>query len=91
VDVTESIQPSTSSDVLMFLPEGERAKNAVTIYSKTQIQMGNGVDRESDQVIWNGQTYRVAFSQLWKAYGYWFVMATQVSPQVVPTAPPSQE
>jgi hypothetical protein len=78
--LTESIQPSSASDMMQFLPEGDRSKRSVSIYSKTQINMGDGATTQSDLIIWNGTTYRVAFSQLWKAYGYWFVMATETSP-----------
>ncbi len=69
------IQPASSADMVRFLPEGERQKNTISIWSPVLIQMADGQGQESDVIIWQGQYYRVAFSKPWQTQGYWFAMA----------------
>jgi hypothetical protein len=73
--MTGNVQPATQNDILNFLPEGERQSNAIRIYAAGMLVMGNGDDKQSDVIIWNGDYYRVAFSKPWDAFGYWFAIA----------------
>lgn len=72
---TGVIQPATSEDAINFLPEGERQKNLIRIWCAEEIRMGDGDGKCSDEVIVDGQYYRVAFSKPWGANGYWFAIA----------------
>lgn len=72
-----SIQPA-NQDNLSVLPEGERDGKFIKVYCTTEIRKGDGETIESDQVIWDGKKHRVAFSRLYKDYGYWFVLAQEI-------------
>lgn len=69
------IQPVSAQDAINFLPEGERQNNAITIFCTEDINMGDGMDVRPDEVVFDGQTYRVAFSKNFKHHGYWRVIA----------------
>lgn len=69
------IQPTNAQDAINFLPEGERQKNAVTIYCIEDLNMGDGMDVRPDEIVFDGQTYRVAFSKNYKHHGYWWAIA----------------
>lgn len=71
---TGVIQPTSAQDAINFLPEGERQKNAITIYCAQDLQMGDGMGIRPDEVMYDGQTYRIAFSKNFKRYGYWFAI-----------------
>lgn len=71
------IQPAKSEYVLRFVPEGERSVGYIAIYCNQEVQMGNGKDKESDVVVWNDQTFRVAFSDRWAEHGFWFAIAQE--------------
>jgi hypothetical protein len=80
ISLSSPLQPSRGVDVAQFLPEGERAKRSISIWSPVEIFMSDGEGRDADQIVYNGETYRVAFAKRWGAQGnYWFSMATLVS------------
>lgn len=79
-DVFSNIQPSSTADVMKYLPEGERTNKSVTVYSPVAVSMGDGDTTKADLILWQGNTYRVQFSELWNQYGYWFAIATQCTP-----------
>ena len=62
------IQP-TSSEELEHFPEGTRKKGMLTIYSRTMMYASEG-DTFSDEISWNGHTYKVEKSDRWQDYGY---------------------
>ena len=70
------IQPAKASDIVNFLPEGERQKKTIAIYCAEDVVMSDGKGVQSDVIVWHGQRYRVAYSKHWQDHGYWFVLAT---------------
>lgn len=72
---TGMIQPTSTQDAINFLPEGERQKNAITIFCVDDINMGDGMGVRPDEIVYDDQTYRVAFSKNYKHYGYYWAIA----------------
>lgn len=70
------VTPADANDVALYLPEGQRQHNAITLFSPVAIYKSDGAGQESDVIIWNGSYYRVQFSKPFEAYGYWFAIAT---------------
>jgi hypothetical protein len=79
VDIFACIQPSSSQDILQFLPEAERSKLACSVYSAEPVLQGDGTTTQSDLVVWHSKTYRVNNAQYWEDYGYYFAIATQLT------------
>lgn len=75
-----SVQPSKAYDIMNYLPEGERDKNSITIYSPVALQKSDANGLLSDCVLWQGGYYRVQYARLWEEYSYWQVMATGFLP-----------
>lgn len=69
------VQPASADDQVKYLPEGERRQHAIRVWCRDEIQMADGKGKESDVVVWNGNQYRVGFSQPWSVHGYWFAIA----------------
>lgn len=69
------VQPTTQKDRIEFLPEGVRQSAAITIYSRNELRMDNGLGEQSDEVDWQGVRYRVAFSKPWQLHGYYMAVA----------------
>lgn len=57
--IKANIQPAASED-LMRLPELERTKDPIMVYTATQLNAGSHVLKQSPDVItWNGNDYEV--------------------------------
>jgi len=69
------IQPTSQQDRVAYLPEGVRQDDAITVFSTEDILMADAVSQPSDIVLWQGRTYRVAFSKRYDQHGYWFSIA----------------
>lgn len=74
------VQPANAADITNFLPEGERTNNVIKIYSAQLIQMSDGESVQADTLVWQGASYRVAFSKPWNLHGYYFVLAVGYVP-----------
>jgi hypothetical protein len=72
-----SVQPAKDADKVLYLPEGERAQEAVNCYGSCELKMADGYGQESDIILFNGNTYRVAMSKPWVQSGYWYAFAVQ--------------
>lgn len=80
LNVLGSVQPSKAYDVINFLPEGERDKNSITIYSPVAMFKSDANGKLSDCLLWQGGFYRVQYARQWEEYNYWQVMATGFLP-----------
>lgn len=64
------IQPAQGKD-LERLPEGDRDKETIAVYTKTSLAVGEGGGRaKADAVSWGGGTYTVTSVEAWPMYGY---------------------
>ena len=71
------ITPTQNRDRIAYLAEGQRELHAITLYWPTELFMADGRTQEADVIIWNGDYFRVQFSQPWQVVaGYWFAIAT---------------
>ena len=68
------IQPAGVDDV-QFLPEGERNARAIRIWAEHEIR----ATETPDLVLWNGGVYRVVASRPFAPWGYYYVVATEVT------------
>jgi hypothetical protein len=75
LNLTGIIQPATEKDKAEFLPEGQRQLISIKIFSKSQMFMDNGLGQQSDEIDWQGQRYRIAFSKPWQLHGYYMAIA----------------
>lgn len=71
------VQPSKPEDKVDFLPEGERGKNAINVFSKDEIILSDGKNVQSDIILFNGKTWRVANRKPWGLNGYWWAIAVE--------------
>lgn len=57
------------------LPEGDRAKSVIVVYTQAELCAGQG-ERKPDRIYWRGGAYRVALAEpWWEAGGYIKVLA----------------
>ncbi len=77
IDWFGSIQPAKDADKVLYLPEGERAQQAINCYAHCELKMGDGDDQESDIILYNGNTYRVSMSKAWGQSGFYYAFAVQ--------------
>lgn len=68
-----NIQPA-SAEQLDFLPEGEKRKGAILIYTRTMLHLSEGED-VSDDVTWQGEAYKVIHVDRWVDYGFYVAYA----------------
>jgi hypothetical protein len=73
------LMPSTAREVSL-LPEGDRATEAITIYTTQQLYTTRADTQEglSDLVIFNGKSYKVVSSLPWDKYGYYKNVAVYI-------------
>lgn len=70
VEFRASIQP-TSGRELMLLPEGQRAKDNVTIYTETELQVAKPEQSiKGDRVTYAGRTWEVQKAYAWNLNDY---------------------
>lgn len=70
---------STPGNMLEMLPEGDRDRQSIVIYTATQLLLGaddgSGTIQLKDQIVWKGTAYSLVRAQDWSSYGYYFGMA----------------
>ena len=74
-----AVQPSTRREV-MKLPEGERTKEAISIFTVEVLQESDvSTGAKSDQVVWKGRTYEVQIVEDWTIQAaYALAIATRI-------------
>lgn len=60
---------SPTPEQLAFFPEGVRVNETKVIYTTTMLYMTEG-EEISDEIIWNGHTYKVIRADRWDEWGY---------------------
>ena len=60
---------SPTPEQLEFFPEGVRVNETKVIYTTTMLYMTDG-EGISDEIIWNGHTYKVVRADRWDDWGY---------------------
>lgn len=66
--ITGVVQPATARE-LDRLPEGERDKETLTIYTRQPLRVGNLANgTAADCVLYNGARYTVAAVETWPGY-----------------------
>ena len=68
IDTIGIVQPA-GKDALEQLPEGDRTRDAVAVFTETELNCG-GSDRAADEIEWRGARYRVASVRRWDAFDY---------------------
>lgn len=71
------VQPTKPEDMIEYLPEGERDSGAITVWSREELILR---EADSDIILYNGNSYRVAHQRPWLRNGYWQVIAVQFNP-----------
>lgn len=64
VIITANIQPTTGKDMLL-LPEAERLKQAVKLFSEQEVRASKEGSHSADQFMYNGQLYEVRRVKKW--------------------------
>ena len=76
------IHPGTP-DVLKLLPEEERHETLIEIYTAFPLSLGeNGGGAgysAPDQILWNGETWRVVRIRDWLSFGYIQALAVRMN------------
>lgn len=65
------IQPASREDIVLYAPEGERGDEWISIWCVQEIRDGNGVDKFSDVIVWQGRHHRVRKSKPWNTQGHY--------------------
>lgn len=68
VVIKANVQPVIKSTDLSMLPEGDRAKAALEIYSPNEIRMlkEGAASQQADKFQWNGEWYEVMKAVRWQ-------------------------
>lgn len=62
------IQPATPRE-LERLPEGDRDRESITVYSETPLRIGQRPEGEAADIIhWRGMRFEVASVETWQGY-----------------------
>lgn len=72
------ITPAGSTE-LEQIPEGDRQRGAITIYTQQELEISNTAGT-SDEVLWQGNRYRVQQVFAYANYGYWKAIAVKMDP-----------
>ena len=76
--IIASVQPA--GEDVERLPEGLRTKNAISVFSVSELRPVRRAENEpSDVVRWDGERYEVGFVEDWNINGkYWRAVCTKV-------------
>ena len=82
IPASGSVQPA-GDNVLAQLPEGDRDDAVYIVRTRTAIQMGSTTDTGSvlsDEIIYNGDRYKILRVKEWQAWGMYVAYVTRVEP-----------
>lgn len=79
VAVTANVQPAGGRQK-MALPEGDREKDAITVWSNSAIRpVQRAEGKPGDNVLWNSETWETVSLNDWSANGnYWEITCVKV-------------
>ena len=77
--ITAIVQSATPAD-LKSLPEGVNLQGVVSVWSGTQIKIGDQSGKGSDVIVYQGVSYRVRSMDDRSDNGYWRVLAERFIP-----------
>lgn len=63
-------QPLSGKD-LQRLPEAQRTRGGLVVFSAAQLQIATSPGTQSDSVTFRGQVYTVVASEQWDSESYW--------------------
>lgn len=72
--IVGSVQPATPQELEM-LPEGSTVRDVISVWSATEIRMGDGNTAEPDVLVIDGASFKVIKAEPWGAAGYFRVFA----------------
>jgi hypothetical protein len=75
-EIAASIQPATPKE-LQRLPEGDRVKAVIAIWTTTELRVGEGA--QADRVSYGGGTYEVQAVERWDLGEYFKALASRVA------------
>lgn len=67
------------SDDLEMIPEGDRQKGAIAVYSSSQLMITNDVGT-SDEIEWRSNRWRAMQMSPYADYGYYKAIAVKMDP-----------
>lgn len=65
VTITANVQPVSPKEILM-LPESDRTRDAVKVFSKSEIRTAKEGSHVADQFVFDGTTYEVRKVKKWQ-------------------------
>lgn len=74
-----TVQPAKPSDLAM-LPEGVNLSETISVWSGTQMKVGDETGQGSDIIVWGGKSYRVIKLEDRSKNGYWRAFAEGFAP-----------
>ncbi len=80
IDCVGVVNPNPKPDALLALPEGLRGKQAIQVFTRTRLYLGDGENESgdtTDYIQWNGELWKVALLKNWSDFGFWQAIATQ--------------
>lgn len=83
-DVTITITAvvsAASGDDLDQIPEGDRQKGVILIHTTTPLLLTNA-NGTADEILFNGNRYRLAQVWDWSAFGYYKAIGVKMDPTV---------
>lgn len=71
-----------TDEALDMVPEGDRVRGSMLFISQTRIYESNASTNQegvSDQIQWNGQTYRIVSVGPWSDNQFWYAVGVRMS------------
>jgi hypothetical protein len=80
IPMTGIAYPATEKEIKQ-VPEGDRATEAFAFYSTQELFVthNDGVPGTSDQIVYQGDTYRLYADKNWSAAGYWKAIGVRMA------------
>lgn len=79
ITLTGTITVASSTD-LEQLPEGDREKGTIAVYSTSQLLVTTSAGT-SDEILWRGDRYRAIQLSPYADYGYYKCIAVKMDPE----------
>jgi hypothetical protein len=76
-----AVVTAASGDTLDQLPEGDRQRGVILIHTQTPLFLTNAAGT-SDEILWNGNLYRLAQVLDWSAFGFYQALGVKMDPTV---------